>query len=169
MNFLALDFETANYYRDSACALGLVRVEDGQIVDTASFLIRPPYKYFVFTYIHGITWEDVADEPTFGQHWKSIKPFFEEIDFAVAHNASFDSNVLRACCERYKIVTPEVDFRCTMKLSRQVYNLYPTNLPAVCNEFNIALQHHNALSDTLACAKIMMEILKKVESLKSRV
>ena len=33
MNFLALDFETANYYRDSACALGLVRVENDKIVD----------------------------------------------------------------------------------------------------------------------------------------
>ena len=98
MNFLELDFETANYYRDSACALGLVRVENDKIVDRASFLIRPPYKYFVFTYIHGITWEDVKNEPTFEQHWKSIKPFFEEIDFAVAHNAIFDSNVLRACC-----------------------------------------------------------------------
>jgi len=161
MNFLALDFETANYYSDSACALGLVRVENDKIVDTASLLIRPPYKYFVFTYIHGITWEDVEDEPTFEQHWKSIKPFFEGIDFAVAHNAIFDSNVLRACCERHKIIVPEVDFRCTMKLSRQVFNLYPTNLPTVCKKFNITLQHHDALSDTLACAKIMMEILRK--------
>ena len=48
-----------------------------------------------------------------------------------------------------------------MKLSRQVFNLYPTNLPAVCRKFNIILQHHDAFSDTLACAKIMMEILKK--------
>lgn len=29
--FVALDFETANHYRDSACAIGLVRVEDSQI------------------------------------------------------------------------------------------------------------------------------------------
>jgi len=79
MNFLALDFETANYYRDSACALGLVRIENNKIVDRTSFLIRPPYKYFVFTYIHGITWEDVENEPTFEQYWKSIKPFFEEL------------------------------------------------------------------------------------------
>jgi DNA polymerase-3 subunit epsilon len=118
----------------------------------------------VFTYIHGITWEDVENEPTFEQHWKSIKPFFEGIDFAVAHNAIFDSNVLRACCERHKIIVPEVDFQCTMKLSRQVFNLYPTNLPAVCRKFNISLQHHDALSDTLACAKIMMEILKKMRA-----
>lgn len=164
MNFLALDFETANHYPDSACALGLARVENDQIVDRASFLIQPPYKYFVFSYIHGITWEDVEGEPTFDRHWKSIKPFFEDIDFAVAHNASFDRNVLRACCARHKITFPDVDFRCTMKLFRRVFKLYPTNLPAVCKNFNISLQHHDALSDTLACAQIMIEILKKVES-----
>lgn len=161
MNFLALDFETANYYQDSACALGLVRVEDCRIVEQASFLIRPPYKLFIFTYIHGITWEDVEDKPTFEQHWKSIKPFFEKIDFAVAHNAGFDKNVLHACCARHGIIKPDVDFECTMKLSRKVFNLYPTNLPAVCRNFNIDLHHHDALSDTLACAKIMIEILRK--------
>jgi DNA polymerase-3 subunit epsilon len=161
MNFLALDFETANYYQDSACALGLVRVEDGKIVDQASYLIRPPYRYFVFTYIHGITWEDVESAPDFGQQWKNIRPFFENIDFAVAHNVSFDKNVLYACCERHGIIKPDVDFKCTMKLSRKVFGLYPTNLPAVCRNLNIDLCHHDALSDTLACAKIMIEILKK--------
>jgi DNA polymerase III subunit epsilon len=30
--FAALDFETADYQQDSACALGLVRVEAGRIV-----------------------------------------------------------------------------------------------------------------------------------------
>jgi DNA polymerase-3 subunit epsilon len=51
-----------------------------------------------------------------------------------------------------------------MKLSRKVFGLYPTNLPAVCRKFSIDLQHHDALSDTLACAKIMIEILKKTGS-----
>ena len=40
MNFLALDFETANYYRDSACALGLARVENDKIVERASWCCK---------------------------------------------------------------------------------------------------------------------------------
>jgi DNA polymerase-3 subunit epsilon len=48
-----------------------------------------------------------------------------------------------------------------MKLSRKVFGFYPTNLPTVCRNFNIDLQHHDALSDAHACAKIMIEILKK--------
>jgi len=160
MNFLALDFETANYSRDSACALGLVRVEKNKIVDKKELLIRPPYKQFVFTYLHGISWDDVQDVPTFKGHWKTIKPYFEGIDFAVAHNASFDKGVLHACCDRYDLIAPDVEFQCTMKLSRQVFGLYPTNLKAVCNNFGIPLRHHEALSDTLACANIMIKVLE---------
>jgi len=83
----------------------------------------------------------------------------------VAHNAILDSNVLRACCERHKIVMPEVDFRCTMKLSRRFLIFTRPNLPAVCSKFNITLQHHDALSDTLACAKNNDGDFKKIESI----
>jgi DNA polymerase III epsilon subunit-like protein len=55
--FVAIDFETADYKPDSACAVGLVRVENHQIVERAYTLIRPPRKKFVFTYYHGISWE----------------------------------------------------------------------------------------------------------------
>jgi DNA polymerase-3 subunit epsilon len=41
MRFTAIDFETANADRGSACAVGLVVVEDGQIVSRTSQLIRP--------------------------------------------------------------------------------------------------------------------------------
>ena len=92
--FVALDFETADYYPDSACALGLVRVENHQIVARAYSLIKPPRRRFVFTYLHGITWEDVANQPNFGELWPSYSPLLEGIDSLAAHNASFDRSVL---------------------------------------------------------------------------
>ncbi|HEY8071935.1 MAG TPA: hypothetical protein VIE47_08230, partial [Methylocystis sp.] len=67
MNFVAIDFETANYARDSACAVGLVKVVGGEIVDKAVHLIKPPTREFVFTYIHGLTWNDVATSADFGK------------------------------------------------------------------------------------------------------
>ncbi len=63
-NFVAIDFETANHSRTSACAVGLVHVQDGKIIAEETLLIRPPQRQFVFTYIHGLTWDDVKDEPT---------------------------------------------------------------------------------------------------------
>ena len=79
--FVALDFETADYSRDSACALGLVRVENHRIVRRTYHLIRPPRRRFSFTYLHGITWEDVAHQPTFAELWPSLTPFLEGVDF----------------------------------------------------------------------------------------
>ncbi len=68
---LAIDFETANYERDSACAVGLALVQNGRIIKTDSFLIRPPNSWFVFTYIHGLTWDDVCDSETYDELWPS--------------------------------------------------------------------------------------------------
>ena len=41
MEFVAIDFETANKSYDSACSIGLVTVRDGAIVDEYYKLIRP--------------------------------------------------------------------------------------------------------------------------------
>jgi hypothetical protein len=80
---VALDFETADYSPDSACALGLVRVENHQIVQRTYSLIKPPRRRFVFTYLHGITWEDVANQPNFGELWPTYSPM-RGIDFLAA-------------------------------------------------------------------------------------
>ena len=51
-SFAAIDFETADYGSDSACAVGVVRVEGGRIAKRYQALIRPPRSAFQFTYIH---------------------------------------------------------------------------------------------------------------------
>ena len=66
LNFCAIDFETANANRGSACAVGLARVVDGEIVATTHFLMRPPEEVDWFdgfnVELHGITAEMVARE-----------------------------------------------------------------------------------------------------------
>jgi DNA polymerase III subunit epsilon len=154
--FVALDFETADYPRDSACALGLVRVENHQIVRRTYYLIRPPRKRFVFTYLHGITWEDVAGQPTFADLWPSLTPFLEGVDFLAAHNASFDRSVLHRCCENAGLTPPALPFECTVRLARQTWNIFPTKLNNVCDHLGITLKHHHAASDAEACALIVI-------------
>jgi DNA polymerase-3 subunit epsilon len=156
MNFVAIDFETANYAQDSACAVGLVKVVDGEIVDSVAHLIRPPTPEFVFTYIHGLTWKHVAKAADFGALWPKLACWFEGVDFLAAHNASFDRGVLNACCATHGIEAPLPAFRCTVTMARRAWNLRPTKLPDVCRHLGIALDHHDALSDALACAKIVV-------------
>lgn len=155
-NFVAIDFETADYFKDSACAVGLVRVEGGKVVNKAHYLIRPPRQTMEFTYIHGISWHDVAQQPSFAELWPSLEPLLQGTDFFAAHNASFDRSVLYACCEAHGIARPSPTFICTVKLARDTWNIRPTKLPNVCEYLGIALNHHDALSDAEACASIVI-------------
>jgi DNA polymerase III subunit epsilon len=152
--FVALDFETANRYPDSACSIGLVRVEQGQVVDKAHYLIRPPRRQFEFTHIHGITWPQVANQPNFAERWPQIAAILAGADFLAAHNAAFDRGVLQACCQAYDILPPLFEFVCTVQLARKTWNIRPTKLPNVCEYLGIPLNHHDALSDAEACARI---------------
>lgn len=156
--FTAIDFETADNGRDSACSVGLVRVENGAIVRTAHRLIRPPRPDIIFTHIHGITWEQVENEPVFAEVWPQLADFFKGIDFITAHNAPFDRGVLYACCAAAGLQAPEQPFVCTVQLARKELGIKPATLSHVCHTLGIPLQHHNALSDAEACAKIMMTV-----------
>ncbi len=160
ITFAAIDFETANYSADSACSVGLVIVRGSHIVHREHHLIRPPQRDFVFTYLHGITWEDVEDAPTFANVWPKLRRTLEDVRFIAAHNASFDQNVLEACCQRARRKQPSQPFLCTVKLARSVWNIYPTKLPDVCRHLRISLRHHEASSDAEACAKIVIAAKK---------
>ena len=154
--FAAMDFETADMGRDSACALSIVLVENDALVQTWSSLIRPPRSYFEFTYIHGITWRDVQHKPSFAELWPEISSVLQGADFIAAHNASFDRSVLRACCGSAGIVPARSSYLCTVRLARAVWGLRPTTLAHVCRHLSIPLKHHDAVSDAQACAKILL-------------
>jgi len=158
--FVAIDFETANNYKNSACAVGLIKVSGGEIVEKKSLLIRPVSTLFQFTYIHGITWEDVKSEPTFKELWPEILAFIQDAEFLAAHNASFDKKVMKVCCQEYGLDFPDIPFICTVKLSRDVWRLFPTKLPDVCRFLNLTLKHHDPLSDAEACANIVISAVK---------
>lgn len=154
--FTAIDFETANRFRDSACAVGAVRVEHGVVVERYHRLLRPGTRRFDFSWLHGITWSDVARAPPFARIWPELRALFRGVDFIVAHNASFDLGVLEACCERAGIVPPKLRVECTLARAR-AWGLRPATLPAVAQHLRIPLRrHHVAIDDAEACARIAL-------------
>mgnify|MGYP005847089455 FL=1 len=155
-DFVAIDFETADNGRDSACAIAMVRVEGERIVERVYHLVRPPRRRFLFSDLHGITWRDVARKPVFAELWPELAKIVDNVSFLAAHNASFDRSVLRTCCETAGLQPPRTPFVCTVKLARAVWDLYPTKLPVVCSHLGIDLDHHNAASDAEACAQIVL-------------
>lgn len=169
--FVAIDFETADRGADSACSVGLVRVENGSITKKVVQLFKPPRFVegdlfspapdFEFTYIHGIKPDMVADAPTFAAAWPKLAPILQGAHFMAAHNAPFDNGVLTACCAAAGLPKPAHRFVCTVRLARATWKLYPTKLPNVCQHLGIELNHHEALSDAEACAKIVIAAEKQ--------
>jgi DNA polymerase-3 subunit epsilon len=155
-HFAAIDFETANNARDSACAVGVVIVERGRIVDRLLELICPPSREFLFTHIHGLSWDDVKGAQRFDAVWADLARELTGMEFLAAHNAPFDKGVLGACCATYGLAAPTLPFVCTVRLARAQWAIRPTRLPDVCNHLGIDLRHHQADSDAEACARIVM-------------
>ncbi len=154
--FVAIDFETADHGADSACAVGLVRVEGARIVARETVLIRPPRSRILFTHVHGITWPMVKDAPVFKDVWVKLSPLLDGAEFLAAHNAPFDRGVLAACCRAHGLPVPALQFVCTVQIARRTWALKPANLPAVCRRLGIGLMHHDAGSDAEACARIVI-------------
>jgi DNA polymerase-3 subunit epsilon len=167
IDFVAIDFETANMMRGSACAIGLAVVEDGKIVETFSQLMRPPLSDGPEAFddfnvgIHGITWDLVKNEPEFIDVWRSAVEVIGTRPL-IAHNAAFDMGVLREALDLSMSDWPTLNYACTLVASRRVLSLPSYSLPYVASELNVLLkQHHDAKSDAVAAAEIMIELCKR--------
>lgn len=155
--FTAIDFETAQGYRWSICQIGLIRVENGLITKELNILVQPPNNYYwpQFTAIHGIKAKDTINSPTFNQVWNQMAPYIENQN-VIAHNGfAFDFPVLSKTLEYYGRSAPEYNKFCT-------YKIYKSNLAKCCQEHNIPLNHHDALSDAKACAELYLRHLKNL-------
>ena len=154
--FVAIDFETADHGADSACAVGIVRVEGRAIVAREKVLVRPPRPQVLFSWLHGITWDMVKGSPTFGEAWPRLAPLLDGVEFLAAHNAPFDRRVLYACCVTGSVPAPPQPFVCTVQVARRHWGLKPNDLASVCRRLGIGLVHHDPLSDAEACARILL-------------
>ena len=166
MNFVALDFETANSERSSVCSLGIAVVSDGIITDQAYWLIKPKVLRFdtYNTYIHGITLEDVINEPEFCDLWPQIQPYLEN-KIVVAHNASFDLSVLRYILDEYNLPYPNLRYSCSWIISKKHWpTLMSHKLNFISEYIGFQFKHHNALEDALACAHIVIRICRESDS-----
>ncbi|MBD3942347.1 3'-5' exonuclease [Microbacterium sp. NEAU-LLC] len=166
LDFTAIDFETANSSNASACAVGLVRVRDGEVVDKTGWLIRPPAGHDVFfdlnVRIHGIQPEDVVDAAGWSEQLADLVAFTGD-DVLVAHNAGFDMAVIKRACDATGDECPPYRYACSLQVARKVYRLDSYRLPFVAAEAGFAdFPHHNATADALACAHVMMDAAHRV-------
>lgn len=147
LNFVAFDTETATNNPASICQIGFVVVQQGQIVFEQSLLVQPPNNEYNARHscIHGIDALRTKDQPTFPAIWNKIMQNFYS-NLLVAHNASFDLNILNSTLDYYEIPRPKFNCDCTFQLSG-------LNLKALAESLKIDMsKHHDALSDARTCA-----------------
>ena len=160
MTFTAIDFETATGHPESACAVGIVTVENGVITEEYYTLIQPPNNEYWYRNImcHGIRPAQTIDGKTFDTVFPEIhkRLFGRKI---VAHNEAFDRNVLAKTMKYYGLYYDELEiadrWECTCKIYR-AKGYKPANLKHCSDRNNIELNHHEALSDARACAKLYL-------------
>lgn len=147
LNFTAFDTETATSNPASICQIGFVVVQNGQFVEEQSYLIQPPGNEYKArnSCIHGIDSLQTSDKTLFPMIWEKIKGSFIG-KLLVAHNASFDLNILNSTLDFYNIHRPVFTCDCT-------FNMSGLNLKTLSASLNINMtNHHDALSDAKACA-----------------
>ena len=152
-SFTSIDFETAISHH--ICAVGIVTVENGKIIDEFSALIQPPNNEYFWRNIdvHGIYPEDTENAPFFNEVYPEIKKrlFGKTI---VAHNEPFDRSVLQKTMTNYGFEYSDLNIAERWECTHRIHG---EKLDLCCHRFGIELNHHEALSDARACAMLYLK------------
>lgn len=159
MEYVALDFETANNEAGCGCAIGLVRFdEEGKEQDSFYSLIHPRIPYFDpwMTSVHQLDSRDCLKAPQFPELWPVLQDFIKG-DLVVAHFAQFDMGVLRRTLQVYGLQSDPIRYVCTCNLGRKIWpNLPCYKLSYLVQYLDLADYHqHYALDDALMCGRVM--------------
>lgn len=156
--YIVFDVETPNAANNRMSAIGLTVVEDGEIVRELYTLVNPEVPFDAFNIaLTGISPAAVRGKPTFPVLWPLLQPILER-GILVAHNASFDMGVLSKCLRDYGICWKRhVPYLCTCQVGRKFFrDLENRKLNTLCQHLGIPLDHHNAGSDSRACAQLLL-------------
>lgn len=170
-SFVGIDFETLYPQRVSACSVGMVKYNHGEIVDRYYTLIRPPFDYpnkkgKVLTWIHGIKENDVCNERTFAEILPEIEEFVEDLPL-VAHHACVERACIKDTTSFYGLDTTlnfeniidtyTISLIIEKAMGFEIKGEGTHSLDAVCRRFGVPeMRHHNALDDAEMCGNLLL-------------
>jgi len=159
--YVAFDVETPNRYNNRMSAIGISVVENGAVTDAFFSYVNPQARFDTFnTRLTGIDERTVAGAPAFPELWEKIEPLMSS-GILVAHNAVFDMGVLKRCLLDYGIAwKSSAKYCCTVQIGRRLLPGMSHSLNVMCDYYGIALDHHQAASDSHACAEILLRYLQ---------
>lgn len=159
--YVVFDVETPNSSNNRMSAIGIAVVEDGKLVKELSTLVNPETYFHPFNVqLTGITPAMAEEAPTFSELWPVLEPIFDS-GLLVAHNAPFDMGVLAKCLRAYCVDWRDTaPYACTVRMGRRCYPKLPNHrLSTLCKYLSIPLEHHQAGSDSRACAQLLVNYI----------
>lgn len=156
--YIVFDVETPNRYNDRMSAIGISVIDGGAITEEFFSYVNPETAFDYFnTRLTGIDRRTVAGAPTFPELWERIGPILSS-GILAAHNAVFDLGVLKHCLNGYGIRWKDTArYCCTAQMGRKLIPAMPHRLNDLCDHYGIALDHHQAASDSRACAELLLK------------
>lgn len=158
MNFVAIDVETANADMASICQIGIVRYENGVLVDAWKTYVDPE-DYFddINVSIHGIDESTVKGAPAFRDLAGAVHSHLE--GKVVVCHTHFDRVAMYQAAQRYGVNAPEctwLDSACVARRAWKECAWKGYGLYAVCKMLGHEFRHHDALEDANAAAHILI-------------
>lgn len=170
MIITSIDFETANYSDASICAVGIAVFDNGNLLESKHWLVRPPkgHGWFRedFVECHGISRFDVYNEPEFPGIAPEIIERLTRAELVIAHNAQFDMSKLRGTMQHFGLPCPGFDFLCTLKAARRVWPDLPGGhgLGMLAAHIGHQFRHHNAQDDAEAAGRVLYAMMRDTKS-----
>lgn len=166
--FIVVDLETTGlnpFEGNEIIEIGVTEIKNGKIGRSYSRFVKPKEDIPPFiTELTGISNDMVKEEDSI----ENVLPRFRKYignNKIIAHNAKFDIKFLNFYLK--KLGLEEInDYICTMELLKKVssYKAKNKKLATACEYYGIENKDaHRASSDTLATAKLFLEIKDKID------
>ncbi len=168
---IAFDVETTGLspFSDKMIELAAVKVDANGNIETFRTLINPECEIPQQTIdIHGITNLMTHQAPSIEKVLPEFMSFIEDLPL-IAHNAQFDIGFLIRESQQLEISLGTHDIYDSCQIARSAFKKkekVPTNfkLSSLAEFFEIPLNHHQALDDSIASLRIFARALELVES-----
>jgi DNA polymerase-3 subunit epsilon len=158
VDFVAIDVETANADLSSICQIGLVKYENGSLVDEWNVYVDPD-DYFdpINISIHGINKDTVKGAPDFlGIVGKLGSYLCDSITVCHTH---FDRTAIHRAAQQHGAALPDTIWLDSARVARRTWKEFAWRgygLSNVCEMLGYEFKHHDALEDAKAAAHVLL-------------
>ena len=163
MEFVALDFETANADMSSICQLGFVYFKDGLLQEEWKTYVDPE-DFFdeINISIHGIDETKIKGAPKLRDVITRIYTYLDG-RIAVCHT-HFDRVALNKACAKYGLRVPTCTWLDSARVTRRAWDQCAYRgygLGNVCAILGYQFVQHDALEDAKAAAHVLLAAIEK--------